>query len=104
MAACPFRDWFFARNPLWLSLTQHHPDCDIRNEKKKKITALYKGHSVIIQQIVFVPRYLKQPGMNCIARITAEHKKDKPDRNENDADNKAPDQNAGKNFQAAYET
>jgi len=42
--------------------------------------------------------------MNPVARISAEKEKDEPERNEYNAYNKAPDQNAGKDFQIAYET
>jgi hypothetical protein len=54
-----FRDRLFAFNPLRILSPQHHPDRNIREEEKKKIAALYKSHTVIIQQIIFVPRYLK---------------------------------------------
>ena len=79
-------------------LPQRHPDRNIREEEKKKIADLYKGHTTIIQYIIFVPRYLKQLGMNPIAHISAEQEEDEPERNEDKPYNKAPDQNAGKNF------
>jgi hypothetical protein len=43
---------------LRLLSPQHHPDRDIGEEEKKKIADLYKGHAVIIQQIVFVSRFV----------------------------------------------
>jgi hypothetical protein len=42
--------------------------------------------------------------MNHVARIPAQQEKDEPEGNEDNAYNKAPDQNAGKDFQIAYET
>jgi hypothetical protein len=42
--------------------------------------------------------------MYCVACIPAEQEEDEPERNEDNAYNKAPDQNAGKDFQMAYET
>jgi hypothetical protein len=58
-ATYPFRDRLFAFNPLCIPSPQHHPDRNIGEEKKKKIANLHKGHAIIIQQIIFVPRYLK---------------------------------------------
>jgi hypothetical protein len=49
-----FQNRLSAFNPLCLLSPQHHPDRDIGKEEKKKNKALYKGHAVIIQQIVFV--------------------------------------------------
>jgi hypothetical protein len=42
--------------------------------------------------------------MYSVAQIPSEQKKDEPERNEENADNKAMDQNVGKDFQIAYET
>jgi len=42
--------------------------------------------------------------VNPVASIPAEQEKDKPERNEDNAYKKAPDQNAGKDFQIDYET
>jgi len=85
-------------------LPQYHLDRKIGEEEKKKIEALDKGHAVVIQQIVFVSRYLKQPGMYRVTRVPAEQEEDKPKRNEDKAYDKAPDQNAGENFQIADDT
>ena len=42
--------------------------------------------------------------MNHVAGIPAKEEKDEPERDEDNTYNKAPDQNAGKDFQFAYET
>jgi hypothetical protein len=42
--------------------------------------------------------------MNHVVHIPAEQEEDEPEHNEENPYNKAPDQNAGNDFQIAYET
>jgi hypothetical protein len=55
----PFQNRLFAFNPLRVPSPQHHPDRNIGEEEKKEIADLHKSHAAIIQQIIFVLRYLK---------------------------------------------
>jgi hypothetical protein len=95
----------FRPKQLFFSLPHNYQsDCKIRKEEEKKIAYLYKRHSIVIHQIIFMSRYRKQSGVYFIAHISTEQEKEKPEQDKKYTYDKASEQNTGKDFQGTLKT